>query len=281
MVTYESIVRDVLDEPVESLVRVDEGWTNIVLEVDGKWIFRFVRDPSNTQLAVEQAFLPLFKGHSPLPIPEISYSGASYIAYEKIEGDKFSEAIFQRLDRRERTKLAAALGDFLSSLHAVAFEHRDLRTAPFGGGDFWRVLWPAASPHLQSHTRKKAEGYFHRALSRIEFAASRNVVTHSDFGTNNVLIDAARSEIAGVIDFGDMSIGDPAADFATFYRRFGKPFAEEMAENYRLPLGDDFWTRVDYESRRKPFFVLFFALNYGFEEHVPGLVSEIESQFAE
>ena len=121
MVTYESIVRDVLDEPVESLVRVDEGWTNIVLEVDGKWIFRFVRDPSNTQLAVEQVFLPLFKGHSPLPIPVISYSGASYIAYEKIEGDKFSEAIFQRLGRRERTKLAAALGDFLSCLHAVAF----------------------------------------------------------------------------------------------------------------------------------------------------------------
>ena len=48
MVTYESIVRDVLDEPVGSLDRVDEGWTNIVLEVNRKWIFRFVRDPSNT-----------------------------------------------------------------------------------------------------------------------------------------------------------------------------------------------------------------------------------------
>ncbi len=106
-------------------------------------------------------------------------------------------------------------------------------------------------------------------------------MAHSDFGTSNVLIDPARSEIAGVIDFGDMSIGDPAADFATFYRRFGKPFAEDMAENYRLPLGDDFWTRVDYESKRKPFFVLFFALNYGFEEHVPDLVSAIEAQFAE
>ena len=120
MVTYESIVRDVLDEPVESLVRVDEGWTNIVLEVDGKWIFRFDRDPSNTQLAVEQAFLPLFKGHSPLPIPEIRYSGANFIAYEKIVGVKFSEAIFRNLDRNERRTLAAALGNFLSSLHAIA-----------------------------------------------------------------------------------------------------------------------------------------------------------------
>ena len=281
MHTHESIVRDVLDEPVGSLDRVDEGWTNIVLEVNRKWIFRFVRDPSNTQPGVELAFLPLFKGHSPLPVPEIRYSGANFIAYEKIVGVKFSEAIFRSLGTGERSTLAAALGNFLSCLHAVAFEHRDLKAAPFGGGDFWRELWPAVSPHLQSHTRKRAEGYFHRALSRVAAATYGSVVAHSDFGTSNVLIDPARSEIAGVIDFGDLSIGDPAADFATFYRRFGKPFAEDMAENYRLPLGDDFWTRVDYESKRKPFFVLFFALNYGFEEHVPGLISEIESQFAE
>ncbi len=173
------------------------------------------------------------------------------------------------------------MGNFLSCLHAVAFEHWDLNAAPFGGGDFWRELWPAVSPRLQGHTRKKAECYFDRALSRVASAAYRNTVAHSDFGTNNVLLDAARSEIAGVIEFGDISLSDPAADFATFYRRFGKPFAEEMAENYRLPMGDDFWTRVDYESKRKPFFVLFFALNHGFDEHVPDLVSAIEAQFAE
>ncbi|MDE3001583.1 MAG: aminoglycoside phosphotransferase family protein [Gemmatimonadota bacterium] len=277
---YESIIRDRLDDLVESFVRIDEGWTHIVLEVNGKWIFRFVRDPSNTQLVVEQAFLPLFKGHSPLPIPQIWYSGANFTAYEKIEGVKFSEAIFKRLDRNERTRLAASLGDFLSSLHAVTFEHRHLKPAPFGGGDFWDELWPAAAPRLQTSARKRAETYFHRALSRIASAAYPNVVTHSDFGTSNVLIHPARREIAGVIDFGDISIGDPATDFATFYRRFGKPFAEDMAKNYRLPLGDDFWTRVDFHSKRKLFFVLFFALNHGFDEHAPGIVRAIEFQFA-
>ena len=84
-----------------------------------------------------------------------------------------------------------------------------------------------------------------------------------------------------MIDFGDIGIGDPATDFATFYRRFGKPFAEDMAENYGLPLGDDFWMRVDYESKRKLLFVLFFALNHGFEQHVHGIVREIESLFAD
>ena len=279
--THELTVREFLDEPAESIVWIDEGWTHIVLEVNGKWIFRFVRDPSNTQLGVEQAFLPLLKDHSPLPIPEIRYSGADFIAYEKIEGVKFSESVFLSLGRRERTSHAASLGDFLSSLHAVAFEHRYLNAAPFGGGDFWDELWSAAAPRLRSDLRKQAEGYFRLALSRIASAAYPNVVVHSDFGTSNVLIDAAGSKLTGVIDFGDISLSDPAADFATFYRRFGKPFAEEMAQAYRLPLGEDFWTRVDYESKRKLFFVLFFALNHGFDEHVTGIVRAIESLFSE
>ena len=279
--TCESIVLDVLDEPVESLVRVDEGWTNPVLEVNGRWMFCFVRDFANTQLAVEQAFLPTFKECSPLPIPEIRYSGAGFIGYEKIEGVKFSESVFRSLGECERTALATALGGFLSILHAVSFEHRHLNAAPFDGGDFWDELWSTAAPRLRSSTRQRAEGYFHRALARVAAAAYRDVVTHSDFGTSNVLIDTARSRIAGVIDFGDIGTGDPAADFATFYRRFGKPFAEDMAEAYRLPLGDDFWMRVDYESKRKLFFVLFFALNHGFEAYVPGIVRGIDSQFAE
>lgn len=281
MQMYESIIRDVLTEPVESIIQLDEGWTNVVLEVNAKWIFRFVRDLSNTQLAVEQAFLPLFQKVSPLSIPEIQHSGTNYIAYEKIEGVKFSETIFQNLGHKERKTTAGTLGNFLSCLHAVAFEYQYIKAAPFGGNDFWRELWPAVSPRLQSHIRKKAEDYFQRAIPKVTSATYQNVIVHSDFGTNNVLIDAARSKIVGVIDFGDLSISDPAVDFATFYRRFGKQFAEDMVEHYQLPLGENFWTRVDYESKRKLFFVVFFALNYGFEEYVPGVVRAIESQFVD
>lgn len=281
MQTYESIVRNALTEPVESIIQLDEGWTNVVLEVNAKWIFRFVRDLSNTQLAVEQAFLPLFQKVSPLPIPEIQCSGNNYIAYEKIEGVKFSETVFQNLGQTERKITAGALGNFLSCLHAVAFEHQHIKAAPFGGKDFWWELWPAVSPHLRGHVRKKAEDYFRQTVPKVASATYQNVIAHSDFGTNNVLIDAAHSKIVGVIDFGDLSISDPAADFATFYRRFGKQFTEDMVEHYQLPLGEDFWTRVDYESKRKLFFVVFFALNYGFEQYVPGVVRAIESQFVD
>ena len=48
-----------------------------------------------------------------------------------------------------------------------------------------------------------------------------------------------------------------------------------------IAVGEDFWTRVDYESKRKLFFVVFFALNYGFDQYVPGVVRAIESQFVD
>ena len=48
-----------------------------------------------------------------------------------------------------------------------------------------------------------------------------------------------------------------------------------------MPLGDAFWSRVDYQSKRKLFFVFFFALNHGFDEHVPDIVSAIDSQFVD
>ena len=282
MQTYESIVRNALTEPVESIIQLDEGWTHVVLEVNAKWIFRFVRDLSNTQLAVEQAFLPLFQKVSPLPIPEIQHSGTNYIAYKKIEGAKFSETIFQNLGQRERKTTAEALGNFLSCLHAVASDHTSisrllhLEVKIFGGNCGLPCLRAC-----EAILGRKPEDYFQRAIPKITSATYQNVIAHSDFGTNNVLVDAAHSKIVGVIDFGDLSISDPAADFATFYRRFGKQFAEDMVEHYQLPLGEDFWTRVDYESKRKLFFVVFFALNYGFEQYVPGVVRAIESQFVD
>ena len=88
--------------------------------------------------------------------------------------------------------MAAALGDFLSCLHAVAFEHRDLKARSIRRRRFLAgVVAGRVSPHLQSHTRKKAESYFHRALSRVAAATYGNVVAHSDFGSSNVLLDAA------------------------------------------------------------------------------------------
>ena len=48
-------------EQVDSYKIIRSGWSNVVVEVNDQWIFRFARDKENTQCAVERDFLTRFE----------------------------------------------------------------------------------------------------------------------------------------------------------------------------------------------------------------------------
>ena len=56
------------------------------------------------------------------------------------------------------------------------------------------------------------------------------VLRHGDFGTVNLLFDAAAQSISGVIDFGNAGLGDPALDFAAIIAPFG--YGEAIIERF-------------------------------------------------
>ena len=281
MQSPEKVIEGALPEQINTIKKIDVGWTHLVFEVNDRWMFRFVRDVANTQLSVEQDFLPVLAKESPLLVPNIRYFGPDYIGYEKIVGDGFSEALYATLDDKTKDLAAEDLGRFLSGLHGLQFEHKNLKHAPFGGEDFWQDLWPVVAPYLGKDVKQRVEKYFQEVLPIVQAASFDEVITHSDFGTNNVLFNQDQNRVAGVIDFGDLSLGDPAVDFATFYRRFGKTFAKRMVACYTLPVGEEFWVRVDYEAKRKLVFVVYFALEQGFDLSIPMLVQEIDKLFWE
>lgn len=45
-------------EPINSHKIIQQGWTNLVIEINEQWIFRFVRDKNNYQIVVEKIFCP-------------------------------------------------------------------------------------------------------------------------------------------------------------------------------------------------------------------------------
>ena len=268
-----------LSEPIDSYKIINCGWTNLVIEVNQRWIFRFVRDESNRQIAVEQDFLPKFATVSPVKIPEITLSDHHYIAYRKIPGARFSPEKFVLFTKSQKTRLIKLLADFLTCLHNFQFDHQYLSTAPYGGGDFWHDLWLAVRDDLSMSTRKKAEQYFTDAIEKINAIPFEKTLIHADLGTNNILIDFNKNSLSGIIDFGDLCLGDPAADFAGFYRNFGHQFTEELISGYQRSIEANFWLRIDYESKRKLFFVVYFAKNYGYENDVPQILQYIERLF--
>lgn len=266
-------------EPINSYKVIQAGWTNLVIEINDKWIFRFVRDSNNTQLAVEQDFLPRFERVSPLNVPCIVLSDNDYIAYPKIAGTRFSPQKFSLFSSIQRIKLIKLLGEFLTCLHNFQFTHQYLSEAPYGGDDFWNDLWFPVKDKLCQQTRNNAEKYFIKALEQIQAIPFTKTLTHSDLGTNNILVNFERCQLEGIIDFGDLCLSDPAADFAGFYRNFGHQFVEDLLHYYQRSIEANFWTRIKFESKRKMFFVAYFALNYGYESHVSNILQNIEKLF--
>ncbi|MGL5941611.1 MAG: aminoglycoside phosphotransferase family protein [Waterburya sp.] len=184
------------------------------------------------------------------------------------------------LSQTQKRKLIELLGKFLTCLHNFSFTHPYLSEAPYGGSDFWNDLWLLVKDQLSEATRDKAESYFINTFKQISAIPVSKTLIHSDLGTNNILFNFEQGDLGGIIDFGDLCLGDPAADFAGFYRNFGRQFVEELLYYYERPIEDNFWARIEYESKRKIFFVVYFALNYGFESHVPSVLEYIEKLFS-
>ena len=268
-----------LSKPIHSYKVIDRGWTNLVIEINCRWIFRFVRDINNQQIAIEREFLPKFAKVSPVKIPEILISDFDYIAYRKILGERFSPEKFALFSESQKTKLIRLLSEFLTCLHNFEFDHQYLSSAPYGGGDFWKNLWVLVKDYLSTLTRDKAEKYFTSVIEKIDSIGYKPTLTHADLGINNILVNFKQNSLGGVIDFGDLCLGDPAADFAGFYRNFGRQFTQELICYYQKPIEANFWTRIEYEARRKLFFVVYFALNNGFESDVPNIIKYIETLF--
>lgn len=276
---YLSRISEQLTEPVDSYKVVREGWTNLVIEINNRWIFRFVRNKNNRQIVVEREFLPKFVKVCPVSIPEIVFSESDYIAYPKILGERFSPEKFALFSNFQKAKIFELLGKFLACLHSFSFSHQYLSDAPYDGKDFWNELWSVVQHRLSPYTKEKAKKYFTDVLKQIEATAFESTLIHADLGTNNILVDFQQNELTGIIDFGDLCLGDPAVDFAGFYRNFGRQFTQELLNNYQRPIENNFWTRIEYQSKRKLLFVVYFALNNGFEKDIPNILQYIETLF--
>ncbi len=140
-------------------------------------------------------------------------------------------------------------------------------------------MWFLVKDDLSDQTKNKAEKYFTKAIAQINTIPFEKTLIHADLCTNNVLVNFQQRSLGGVIDFGDLCLGDPAADFAGFYRNFGHQFTQELIYYYQRPIEKNFWTRIEYESKRKMFSVVYFAVNYGFESDIPAILQYIEKLF--
>jgi len=222
-----------------------EGWDNTVHLVGDSWVFRFPRRAvALPGFRRELAVLPRLSPLVPLrvPVPEL-------VADDDDDDDPWPFAGARLLPGREladaalpdsaRTAAAAALGRFLRALHdqrtraAVAV---DLPVDPLHRG------WPRArvDDTREQLAQLVADGIWAGDPAVVTLLAEAEtldpplgepVLVHGDLHIRHLLLDV-EGRAAGVIDWGDVCLADPALDLALGYTAFTGPARAALLEAY-------------------------------------------------
>lgn len=228
---------------------VEDGWDSLVLDVDDAWIVRIPRRPEVREtLAVEVRLLPELPG----PVPRFELVTAEAVAYPKLHGDL--------VDPTNQT-LGAEIGRFLAGLHAFPVERARELGVPESA---WREEYRAFTRKVldAADLGREAETMVEAVLEDDANFAWQPTLIHGDLGSAHLLAEGDR--LTGVIDWGDVRIGDPALDFAWLIRQ---PFADAVLAAYGdhdplLP------KRARFYHRLSPWSQLHYGLFYDRPDYV-------------
>lgn len=247
---------------------IEDGWSSLVLEVNGSTIFRFARWPeTETQFRKEISLLPELGAALPVAVPRIEFSWTdcpgcetAFVGYRRIPGVPLDLA---GPSRRPEGQMAR----FLSALHrfpverAVQLGAPDLRPPAWQHDyeDLYRWAQANAFPLLEPSARPKATDLWERFLGDEANLRFRPALIHRDLGAEHILCDPDGGRVTGVIDWGDACIGDPALDFVGLWEGLGQRFAEEVADKYEGEIDAAFWNRAAFYTAIIPFYTIQYA----------------------
>ena len=256
-----------------------DGWDNLVLIMDERVAFRIPRNKlSRKQLRVELHYLPQIAAVSPLPVPIYTFFSKEpglYAGYELIPGQPFERKFFNECTKTQQTEIAKLIGAFLSTLHRLEINEKSNSKLPVRRQnrqswlDLHAEVLSKAADMLNAIHKKKIDELFSYILEEIHFDELPKVLIHGDFSSDHIIYDPVRKGISGIIDFGDLMIGDPAYDFTGILLEYGRLFLDEVLEYYELPLDEAFLERIEqFYIPKGSLHQLLYAIEQGDERFV-------------
>jgi aminoglycoside 2''-phosphotransferase len=203
---------------------IEKGEDHQMLVLDDRYVFRFPRFSHHpTGLRLERAVLDVLKGRCELPMPDYRWvaPAGDVAGYEMIDGVELTPERFAALERRVQERVLDQAADFLSAMHGL--ETGEIEARPGGAPAEWPSGGGAADQAADVRQRRLgpiARG-FPDLLPRVEAFLERfersepgpERWTHSDVTSDHLLLAPSGDRLAGIIDFGDAELGDPAYDF--------------------------------------------------------------------
>ncbi|WP_347401725.1 phosphotransferase family protein [Alicyclobacillus mali (ex Roth et al. 2021)] len=246
----------------------DEGWDHWVVVVNRAWVFRFARRPGVAKrLCIEQRVLNhiddrVLKAGVRVPRPSPVRDARGRVIgsrYPFISGEPLRAALLDGVDASTTDRIAEHLGSFLTILHDAdvsAFQTQGvpaLQAESFWQQD-WREIQDRVLPLLDCDERRAVLARFADFFDQAVSGTLPQALLHGDLTHAHILYDPCVTEAIGIIDFGDVQIGDPAYDFAGLYWDYGPAFVQNVLDHYAAGQGKwdvhAFRARVEYLGLR-------------------------------
>lgn len=227
----------------------DEGDDHRIVILDDAWVFRFPRQREGEDrpalFRAELALLARLADVSPIPVPRYEFISADggFGGYRKIAGEPMRPALFAAMSPDARTAILDRIAQFLKLLHATppsAIARAGGEIARERTGAAFRDRWIAErramiARFVDAPLLERMDRFYERLAA--QGPPPREVLTHGDLSDDHMLLSPGRDSLAGIIDFGDACLGDPAYDL-TFFLSYGEAAARRLADRYD-PMGED------------------------------------------
>jgi aminoglycoside phosphotransferase (APT) family kinase protein len=232
--------------PVKPLAN---GWDNALFRLGDELVARLPRRTLGAHIVLnEQRWLPVVAPRLPLPVPVPVRTG------EPGEGYPWPWSVTAFLPGTpaadgapfDPARAAADLGTFFGRLHAPA--------PPDAPANPYRGVPLADRGESLARNLELLAGQVDRAAVLAAWAAALAAPPwggpplwlHGDPHPANILLGTARdgsARLAGVVDFGDISAGDPATDLAAAWLIFDE-HGREVFRDQLQDVDDDTWQRA-------------------------------------
>ncbi|MEK6947715.1 MAG: aminoglycoside phosphotransferase family protein [Nanoarchaeota archaeon] len=230
----DAIKKNFPDLKVKEIKYFASGCDNDTYFINKKYLLRYPKHKRSIN-HIESLLLPKLEKYISIKIPKVIYSGKyknkSFMIYEPVKGKELDKEIFKKLSEEEKRVIFYEVIKFLRELQSFPIESATecgVKITDFRE-HFKKLLINARKkifPRLSKEEIKKVEQIFKEYFNNELNFKYKPSLLHSDLSIDHVFIDK-KNKVSGIIDFGDVGIGDPDYDLV-----YMPDFGNEMFVNY-------------------------------------------------
>jgi aminoglycoside 2''-phosphotransferase len=229
---------------VWQLSKLGEGWDHQAYQVNNDYVFRFPKSKEvSKNLAKEICILPKIQNRINLTIPNFELIGFDsntetlFVGYKQIKGTFLTKQVFDDLPAEIQEKSLSEIALFFGDLHTVAIE--EIEDCNLEIIDFYqdyqqdyRILNDSIFEQITLEEKEVIERIFCDYLDNSENFNYIPCLLHNDLSSDHIIFDTYSNRVNGIIDFGDLAIGDPDYDLMYLLDDLGNDFIERLFKYY-------------------------------------------------